>query len=58
MKRNKIALRDRRKSALERLKTQLNKGIKMTSEGALPLTSNDISRINQEIATLGKRIAK
>lgn len=42
----------RRRSALNRLKVQLQKGSKNTKEGVIVLTDHDKTRIEKEIAKL------
>lgn len=46
----------RRKSALDRLQTQLKVGYKTTKNGNVKLSEHDIKRINSEIAILQGRI--
>lgn len=42
----------RRKSALDRLEVQLEKGVKNTKDGDQPLTDKDVKRIEKEIQAL------
>lgn len=49
------AINARRKSALSRLTTQLQSGVK---EDKQPLTEGDIVRIQKEIDTLSQRIVR
>mgnify|MGYP000878437212 FL=1 len=49
-------LESRRKGAIARLDAQLNSRVKNTSEGVLPLTDKDITRITKELETLKARL--
>ena len=48
----------RQKSALGRLKQQLKSGVKPFENKAIPLTENDVKRINHEINVLETRLKK
>ena len=51
-----VAVKARRKGVLLRLEAQLKSGVKNTKEGEVPLTDQDIKRINKEMQTLKERL--
>jgi len=53
---NKSDQNGRRKSALKRLRLQLEIGTKNTNDGVKELTESDRKRINREIDTLTTKI--
>lgn len=46
----------RRRSALERLTSQIASGEKTTKDGVQPLSDHDKNRINREISILQERV--
>ena len=46
----------RQAGALQRLETQLKKGVKNTKQGTVGLTDGDKQRIEREIETLKKKV--
>jgi len=46
----------RRQNVVERLEYQLETGMKNTKDGKVPLTSNDVKRIERELKTLKQRV--